>query len=128
MQIFPGHSTPVSFSAQVVADYEDEADDRVFLADFIGMVKRYEKTGFFKISFVARLCYLAVRAAYTEMGEPLPEGVTIKSILERMLADDGADLVAQVVVKMTQSLPQAKNADSPGEEQVATPDPKRGKG
>lgn len=112
LNIWEGYTTPVSFSAQLIADYEDDDPDRVFIADFVQMFTRYQKTGHFKLSFVARVCYFGVRAAYNEMNEPMPEGITVNSLIERLMTDGGA-LAAEVVNKMSLAMPQAKNAESP---------------
>mgnify|MGYP007069074105 CR=1 FL=1 len=112
MNIWEGVATPVSFSAQLIADYEDSDPNRVFVADFVDMFARYQKTGFFKLSFVARVCYFGVRAAYNEMNAPMPEDITVNAIIERLMSDGGV-LAAEVVNKMSLAMPQAKNAESP---------------
>lgn len=102
------------FGARLIMLYEQEKD-RPFMQDYMGMVTDFNKTGYFKISFVADVAFLALKCAALHSNETL--NADVFTVMEWCLADVNAP--TEVITRLAASLPvaksddNAKNAESP---------------
>lgn len=112
--LFGGKERKVLFGARLIMLYE-QTKDRPFMQDYMGMVTDFQKTGFFKISFVADVAFLAMKCAADYLNQPL--NTNVFEVLEMCMSDTNAP--TEVITKLAASLPVAKsdetvkNAESP---------------
>lgn len=111
-----GQERKVLFGARLIMLYE-QTKDRPFMQDYMGMVSDFEKTGFFKISFVADMAFLAMRCAADYLNQPL--NTDVFQALEWCMADTNAP--TEVITKLAASLPLAKSDE--GEKNAESPEP-----
>lgn len=111
-----GQERKVLFGARLIMLYE-QTKDRPFMQDYMGMVSDFQKTGFFKISFVADVAFLAMKCASDYLNQPLDTDVF--QALEWFMADTNA--LTEVITKLAASLPLAKSDE--GEKNAESPEP-----
>lgn len=95
----------------------EQTKDRPFMQDYMGMVSDFQKTGFFKISFVADVAFLAMKCAADYLNQPL--NTDVFQALEWCMADTNAP--TEVITKLAASLPLAKSDE--GEKNAESPEP-----
>lgn len=109
-----GKERKMLFGSRLIYLYEQEKD-RPFMQDYMNMVTDFNKTGYFKISFVADVAHLALKCAAQYIHQPFETEVF--EVMDWCLADN--TVPSEIIVKLAASLPVAKsdeetkNAESP---------------